>query len=281
MATSSPQTIDYLFEDPNISGQNFALVSIVGPEWKQKCDVWGLKVRGVADTMDAAKRQVQKLMRIDNNYDIYIVEVGKFFPLCVDPLKLDNVEYQNEQLNALMKSYLENRTRAEEEWQARKNELVAAAVKEGQAKEEPKEHPVSVLTRIEGLNKQIADAQDALAKMMADKEASVLKYEQEYTAEERKDAEAELAKQRSEGSADTEGAHTNDKTIEKTIDKLKALDLAIEHAADAEAQSMRKDREALVADLAKNGADVNDFINSNFQGSDFDYLQNNNGIFQK
>lgn len=41
------KTIDYLFEDPPITGQTYALVSIVGPHMPQKCDVWGLKIRGV------------------------------------------------------------------------------------------------------------------------------------------------------------------------------------------------------------------------------------------
>ena len=101
--------IDYLFEDPPVSGQNFALVSIVGPNLQQKCDVYGLKIRGVADSMDRARTMSQKLTKIDPDFDIYTVEVGKFFPLDVNPMELQNVEYQNTQLNELVKNYLENR----------------------------------------------------------------------------------------------------------------------------------------------------------------------------
>ena len=89
---SQGKTIDFLFEDPEIPSQKYALISIVGPHMKQKCNVWGLKIRGVADTIDAAKNLCKRLLRIDNNYDIYTVEVGKFFPLNVDPLQIDNIE---------------------------------------------------------------------------------------------------------------------------------------------------------------------------------------------
>ena len=63
--------IDYLFEDPEIKTQKFALVSIVGPGLPQKCNVWGLKVRGTAETLEQAKALSQKIMRVDENFDIY------------------------------------------------------------------------------------------------------------------------------------------------------------------------------------------------------------------
>ena len=114
--------IDYLFEDPPVSGQNYALVSIVGPNLQQKCNVYGLKVRGVADSLDRAKTMAQKLTKIDPDFDIYTVEVGKFFPLDVNPMELSNVEYQNTQLNELVKNYLENRENANVEYEKRKND---------------------------------------------------------------------------------------------------------------------------------------------------------------
>lgn len=124
--------IDFLPEDPVISGQRFALVTIVGPEMKQKCDTLGMKVRGVCDTLEEAKKLADKLMKIDNSFDIYTVEVGKFFPLVVDSNKIKNVEYQNQELNKLMKSYFENQEAAQQEWEKDKNERLQKAMKEGQ-----------------------------------------------------------------------------------------------------------------------------------------------------
>ena len=100
---SKENSIDYLFEDPPISNQQYALVSIVGPNMPQKCDTWGLKIRGTTDTLEKAKTMCQKILKIDNNYDIYTVEVGKFFPLVVEPHQIQDIEYQNQQLNTLIK----------------------------------------------------------------------------------------------------------------------------------------------------------------------------------
>lgn len=155
-------TIDYLFEDPPISNQKFALVTIVGPHMPQKCDTWGLKVRGVASTLDEAKSMCQRLMRIDNNYDIYTVDVGKFFPLNVEPHDLNDVEYANTELNQLIKSYLENRQHATDQWHARKNEMIQKAVEEGKNQQEllqKPEHPISVLNRIKTYEEKIRSLQ--------------------------------------------------------------------------------------------------------------------------
>lgn len=151
------KVIDVLFEDPPINNQKFALVSIVGPNMAQKCNVWGLKIRGVTESIEKAKAMTQKLMNIDNNYDIYTVDVGKFFPLEVEASSLKDVEYENSQLNNLIKSYLENREHANEQWHARKSEMIKDAIKEGQSKEIVPEHPVSVLQRIKEYEERIKE----------------------------------------------------------------------------------------------------------------------------
>lgn len=187
-------TIDYLFEDPPITGQNFALVSIVGPHMKQKCDVWGLKIRGVCNTVDQAKNQTQKLMNIDNNYDIYTVEVGKFFPLAVEPMEIQDIEYQNTQLNNLIKGYLENKETANQQWHARKNEMMQEAIREGQDQSSSKkEHPIAVLQSVQTLNdkikqlkQELEDSEKNLTNKMSDFN--------NYTEEERKLAVVELNK---------------------------------------------------------------------------------------
>lgn len=151
-------TIDYLFEDPPITNQKFALVTIVGPNMSQKCDTWALKVRGVADNLEDAKKMCQRLMKIDNNYDIYTVDVGKFFPLTVEPHDVQDVEYSNTELNNLIKSYLENRQNANDQWHSRKNEMIQKAIEEGKNQQEllkKPEHPISVLNRMKTYEEKI------------------------------------------------------------------------------------------------------------------------------
>ena len=87
------KVIDYLIEDPIIPLQKYALVSIIGPKMPQKCDVWGLKIRGFAESELKARELSKKLMRMDNTCDVYTVEVGKFFPLDVEPTDtIENVK---------------------------------------------------------------------------------------------------------------------------------------------------------------------------------------------
>ena len=185
--------IDYLFEDPPISGQKYALVSIVGPNLKQKCNVYGLKVRGVCESLDRAKTTAQRLTKIDPDYDIYTVEVGKFFPLDVDPMQINDIEYQNEQLNKLIKGYLENRENANIEYERRKNEMVKKAIVEGKSGEATSDHPVALLNRIEELNDKIEKTKvqmDDLMKALTHNQTEYSKY----TIEEQTKAQEEFNK---------------------------------------------------------------------------------------
>ena len=155
--------IDYLFEDPPVNGQTFGLVSIVGPNLKQKCNIYGIKIRGVADSLDRAKSMSQKLTKIDPDFDIYTVEIGKFFPLDVDPMNVSTVEYQNNQLNELVKNYLENRENANIEYERRKNDMIKQAIVEGKSKQNSDtEHPIAILNRIEELNEKMKTVKQQL-----------------------------------------------------------------------------------------------------------------------
>jgi hypothetical protein len=182
--------INVLFEDPPIPSQKIALISIVGPHMPQKCDIWGLKIRGVAESMEDAKVKIKKLMKIDNDYDIYSVEVGKFFPLNVSPNQISEREYADEQLNTLIKSYLENQEAANEQWHTRKNEMVKEAIREGKAQEEmanKPEHPISVLKRIKDFENTINELKENINSIEHDLELSKSKFSK-YTDEEREEA---------------------------------------------------------------------------------------------
>jgi hypothetical protein len=119
--------IDYLPEDKPIPSQSYALVSIVGPGMKAKCDVYGLKVRGVCSSLEEGKGMSKSIMEYDNMFDIYTVPVGKFFPLDVSEDKSIPVEYQDEELNKLMKNYMESTQNANKQWQEQRDADVKKA----------------------------------------------------------------------------------------------------------------------------------------------------------
>lgn len=196
MSKGKGKAIDYLIEDPPVPSQKYALISIVGPHMRQKCDVWGLKIRGVADSLESAKALTKRIMKLDKDYDIYTVDVGKFFPLAVEPYDVSNVEYENQQLNELIKSYLENKEKANEHWHHRKQEMMKEAIREGKAEgqrelADKKEHPIAVLQRIENFETKLKEETEILESLKEDLQLAREKYDS-YTEEERALADAEL-----------------------------------------------------------------------------------------
>jgi chromosome segregation ATPase len=196
MSKGKGKAIDYLTEDPPIPSQKYALISIVGPHMRQKCDVWGLKIRGVADSLETAKSLTKRIMKLDKDYDIYTVDIGKFFPLAVEPYDVANVEYENQQLNDMIKSYLENKEKANEHWHNRKQEMMKEAIREGKAEGQKelankKEHPIAVLQRIKSFEDTIREETERLDSIKEDLKLSKEKYDM-YTLEERELADAEL-----------------------------------------------------------------------------------------
>lgn len=235
------KTIDYLFEDPPMNGQRFALVSIVGPHMPQKCDTWGLKIRGVAGSLDEAKSTSKRIMSIDENYDIYTVEVGKFFPLAVEPHQVTDVEYQNSQLNTLIKTYMENKRNANDMFNKRKNEMIEEAIREGQNQDEMAnrpEHPVAVLGRIRNFEDEITKARQNLEDLMADLDVAKNKFA-EYTDEER-----DIANKEFQNALDATNAGTNSQIHEQTLDELnpmQSLDLTHKNLMESHVEKVLDD----------------------------------------
>jgi hypothetical protein len=267
---SKENSIDYLFEDPPISNQQYALVSIVGPNMPQKCDTWGLKIRGSTDTLEKAKTMCQKILKIDNNYDIYTVEVGKFFPLVVEPHQIQDIEYQNEQLNTLIKSYLENREIANEQWHSRKNEMVQEAIKEGKSTEKPKEHPISIMQQIYMHNEDIQKAQEKVNNLKE-------KLNSNYTEVEREEANLEFNKilkntLQTIKEGDEEGSEEVHEISEVNdiLERIKNLELERENLQNKE-EIDNKEIESLniqiklLKDRLSDPDVINEYINTNYK----------------
>jgi hypothetical protein len=292
---STEKTIDYLFEDPEIQNQKFALISIVGPNMKQKCDVWGLKIRGVSDTLEKAKTQCQKLLRIDNNYDIYTVEVGKFFPLAVEPHQINDIEYENKQLNTLVKSYLENKESANELWHQRKSEMIQTAIKEGKNQEEfanKPEHPIAVLYRIRDYEQTINELEGQL-KTVNDRLENARSKFSGYTDVEKSDAMTKIENEHLTSENKTEikvDEIRSDESVnvESIIEKLKKNEVELEEMtsfqesiSETSAPSAYKRISQNISDLQKEISSlknilndknlINQYINNNYKDSQYHF----------
>jgi hypothetical protein len=68
----------------------------------------GLKVRGSYGTQEDAAARAKKLQRNDPVHNIYVAECGKWLAWDPNPHTVKEQEYQNDELNSLMKAYKEN-----------------------------------------------------------------------------------------------------------------------------------------------------------------------------
>lgn len=107
--------IDILDEDCiRVPAQNFALVSFVGPEQRQKNDHFGMKVRGVFDTVEMAHAHVKKLQANGGgDFDIWVMDMYKWVVCPPDFRKIDDqstdIHYQEPYLEELMQGYRKNK----------------------------------------------------------------------------------------------------------------------------------------------------------------------------
>lgn len=120
-APTAPAPVDFLDEDPiTVPGQLFALVSFVTPTANQKSDACAMKIRGVFGTRDEASAHVKRLMRIDNSFDVYLMDMYKWVPVPPDPNTVNDQEYTDRALNDLMKGYKESQLAAKQHFAERK-----------------------------------------------------------------------------------------------------------------------------------------------------------------
>jgi len=120
-----------LATDPiKVPGQNWACVSFVSPSGNQKNAAIGMKIRGVFDTRDEATAYVQRLIRLDPVFDIYICDLYNWCLVPPDPEHIADQTYQDETLNSIIGEYRKNQIYAKEHFEERKRELMEQAADE-------------------------------------------------------------------------------------------------------------------------------------------------------
>jgi hypothetical protein len=73
-----------------------------------RTSIRGVKVRGVYGNPKEAEIKAKKLQGKDKYHNIFMGEVGKWTPWDPSPNEIKDQEYNNDQLNTLMKKYKEN-----------------------------------------------------------------------------------------------------------------------------------------------------------------------------
>ena len=75
---------------------------------KGRCNVRGVKVRGIFQSKAEADARASRLHKTDSNFHVFVGQVGYWLPWDPNPLDVKNLEYQENELNTLMKKYNEN-----------------------------------------------------------------------------------------------------------------------------------------------------------------------------
>jgi hypothetical protein len=96
----------------------------------------GLKVRGVYDTYKEASTRAQVLRRKDPSFNVFVGQVGYWLPWDPECEAVPEQEYQENQLNELVKKYKENLNNRDDLYEQVKNERIEKAKKEVNAKKE-------------------------------------------------------------------------------------------------------------------------------------------------
>lgn len=108
-----------------IPGQNFALVSFVGPSCRQKTDRLGMKIRGVFATRDEATAHVKRLQRAgDTMIDMFLMDLYQWAVVPPDPADIEDHEFQEKFLQEMMKGYAESQRAAKEHFEERKRKVM-------------------------------------------------------------------------------------------------------------------------------------------------------------
>lgn len=122
--------VDYLDEDSPLSGQKWCCISFLSPEGIKNCSVRGLKIRGVFSTKKEADDRATYLQSVDPDFDVFVGEIGKWLPWDPDPNDEDKVkdqQYQEQQLNDLMKGYKDNLQKSKVHQEQRKRDMIEKA----------------------------------------------------------------------------------------------------------------------------------------------------------
>lgn len=137
---------DHLDEDVfTVPGQNYALVSFVGPDQRQKNEKLGMKLRGVFATPEDANAHIRKIRQFDKIMDVYLIEMWKWalIPPPANPLDVEHmdVRYDQEFLQNLMSGYKANQQHAKELFEERKRLVMTEGLDKHLTEEEKLPEP--------------------------------------------------------------------------------------------------------------------------------------------
>ena len=144
--------VDYLTEDTLLpEEQKYVCISFLADKDK-KTTVTGVKIRGVFAKYEEASNHAKKIQSTDPHNHVYVGECGKWLPYDPDPNSkaAGNPEYQNQELNNIMKAQIVNQEKSKIHHEKRKNEMISKNLQQNiMTRKSNKEQLVSEIDKAE------------------------------------------------------------------------------------------------------------------------------------
>jgi phage-related minor tail protein len=192
---------DYLDEDPIISSQLFACLSIFTPNSIKTPEgevidtgnkVRAFKIRGVYSSYDKAEKRCEEIRKFDKYHHVFVGEVGKWLPWDDDVSNAEEAVYAEKKLNDMMKAYHESQENAKSYTEERKAVAHAAALKKKrdlekankiQEKEEEKEDKddENIINNLNEIKKELNEEENKITdiqKKILEEEEEILNNKQ-------------------------------------------------------------------------------------------------------
>ena len=178
-------SVDYLTEDSvRVPNQNYVCLSFLTDKLSEeevknnvKRDLKtlsGVKISGCFDKYEEACAHAKRLQTANPYFNVFVGEVGKWLPYdpCPSTEAAGNPEYANEELNKMMKAYLENQEKAKIYHDQRKAEMMRknymeslTSRKENRVELEQKLTLAKTETERKGLEENIKNIDDQIKKI--------------------------------------------------------------------------------------------------------------------
>ena len=89
-----------------------------------------MKIRGVFDTREEANKYVERLIKIDPTFDIFVCDMYNWCLVPPDPEHIADQNYQDQTLHSIISEYKKNQIYAKEHFEERKREMLEQAADE-------------------------------------------------------------------------------------------------------------------------------------------------------
>lgn len=148
------------------AGQNYAVISLVSPQSNQKYDKIAIKIKGCFNTYEEAKEQAKRYHKIDNTFDIHVVEMYSWVVVPPENDKLKEVHYDDEVLDNLITTHTQQQEMARVEFEKYKREMLEYGKKHAKeaAEKEAERERLDAQKRLEEIKdtreNEILDAQE-------------------------------------------------------------------------------------------------------------------------